>query len=247
MSNLHGNSIRKINVKPIEILQKAYGTSESSEDTIVKDVHQEVEKAEEKLLLIRQEQTRLLEETEKRILEEKQLWETEKESLKRTAEELGYKDGYEHGKEQSLADFQSLIAQANDVVKSAQKDYVQTIEKSDEEIIAIAIRVAEKIINQQILSQPESFQPIITAAIQVIKDKSMITIHVHPEQYEIVLQQKDELLQIMEEDCKLLVLVDESLPINGCVIEHPYGEMDVSVDTQLNEIRKALYHMLPES
>jgi len=107
-------------------------------------------------------------------------------------------------------------------------------------IVKLAVRSAEKVIKQQLSEHPESFLEIVKAAIHELKDHAVVSIFLHPDNYEHVLKQKDELRQLLDAETKLAIYIREDLEKNSCLIEHPYGQIDASVDTQLDQIRQAL-------
>ena len=110
----------------------------------------------------------------------------------------------------------------------------------------LAVHVAEKILKVQLNDEPKSFLPIVLSAIETIKDQSMVSIYLHPNNYEEVIQQKDELIRSLDGDTKVSIYIDHKLKEHACVIEHPFGQIDASIDTQLQQLRKALLDVAME-
>lgn len=199
------------------------------------------------ILKLEKRRKQLLIETENEIVKEKELWEKQKEKLIKKAHDKGYQDGLSIGKQEGLRQYNDLINQANEIIKRATKDYHNTIEESEEMIIGLAIYTAEKVLEQKINGDPEQFLSIVSTAIKEIKDQSTISIYLHPNNYEFVVQQKDELVETLDGDTKLSIYIDQELNENDCIIEHPFGQIDASVDTQLNQIRSALVEFVLEN
>src|SRR5699024_10276810 len=65
--------------------------------------------------------------------------------------------GLIEGKEEGKAQYRALIEKANACVEASLKDYDRTIAQSDEMIVELAVRSAEKIIKQH-LNEPRARQ-----------------------------------------------------------------------------------------
>lgn len=236
-----------IKVKPIdEILPKQTNEREQfvKEQQNMEYKRDQLQKELERL---KQEKQQLIEKTAKEIEDQKNKWEQEKQQWIEKAEKEGFKAGFERGKKESIEKYETMIHEANKLIELASKDYHKTLETSEEVIVQLAIKTAEKIINKQIDDHPERFLSIVQAAIEEIKDQSTVSIYLHPTNYEFVLSQKHVLSQAVEGDTKISIYIDPKLNANDCLIVHPFGQIDASVDTQLQQIEKALEEVALES
>jgi flagellar assembly protein FliH len=197
--------------------------------------------------VILSERDTLIQETKEMIEQEKKQWEEEKKQWIETAKAEGFQTGISLGKEEGLQQYRQLLNEANDLTVLALKDYHTTLEKHSEKILDLAIHTAEKILNQQLTTEPDIFISIVKSAIKEIKDQPIISIYLHSSNYQTVLQQKEELVQLLENEAKLAVYIRESITVNSCLIEHPYGQIDASVDTQLQQIRSVIHEVVAES
>ncbi|MFD2044101.1 flagellar assembly protein FliH [Ornithinibacillus salinisoli] len=239
------NSQKKlIQVRQIQV--KSENPDLEMQEVIAEEENQ-LEQIRNEMEELRQRKESIIDETNKQIENEKQNWENEKQKHMELAKQKGYEVGFSQGKEEGLEEFKSLIAQANEIIQSATSDYHATIEKSEDAIVEIAVDVAEKILKKQLHDNPETFLPIVTDAIKSLKDKSLISIYLHPKNYEHVLHQKNELKRIIDSKADLTIQVDDTASEESCVIEHPFGKIDASIDTQLNQIRNVLYEVVMEN
>lgn len=207
----------------------------------------EIDTATKQLQLIKDEQAELILRTKKEIQDHKEKWEKEKEIWIAQAKEEGFKQGFSTGESKALEKYEESIHQINSIIELANQDYHAMIAKSDETITEIAIRVAEKVIQRKITEDPSNFLNIVKAAIKELQDQSVIMIYLHPENYPFIMEHKQELSQILEENMKLSIYVKEDLSKNSCIIEHPFGQIDASVDTQLSQIRQILLDVVQEN
>lgn len=235
---------REIKIKPIELVRKQ--TTETDPEQESAAIEEKLAAAKRELELVKQETSKLKENAKASIQEEKESWINEKQRLVEEAKNEGYQAGFEQGKSESLHVYHETINNANRIVDLVKVDYQVTLEKTEEVIVQIAMHTAEKIINQQLQENPEQFVHIVKTALKEIKDQTVISIYLHPANYENVLQQKAELKRILEQETKLSLYIDEELKENSCIIEHPFGRIDASIDTQLEKIREALEELVME-
>ncbi|GAB3067348.1 flagellar assembly protein FliH [Virgibacillus ainsalahensis] len=230
-----------IKIKPIELPVETSRNRQEQEEII--EIQNELQNSQEQLLSIQHQKEKLVNEMEN----EKKQWGRKKQQLMEEAKQEGYRAGFSEGREESLAKYKKLLDKANSITNEAIKDYHSTIDKSEEAILDLSVNAAEKIMKQQMTNVPESFLSIVKAAIETVKDQSVISINLNPANYEHVLKQKDELVRILEGETKLAIYVTEEISENGCLIRHPFGEIDASIDTQLQQIRAVLHEIAMEN
>lgn len=243
----HINEKKMIGIRRINVMKHDQPASKTEMDTARSQILDELKHAGKELAQIKEEKETLLASLKAEIDKEKKNWEEEKKKWIEAAEKEGYESGFLQGKEESIDQYSNLIEQANSLTETALQDYNKTIEKSEETILKLAIHTAGKILTHKLKEEPAIFLPIVKAAIKELKDQRIITIHVHPDHYSTVVEQKDELAHILEDDMKLSIYANEELDVNGCFIHHPFGQIDASVDTQLEQIRKTLSEIAVES
>lgn len=47
-------------------------------------------------------------------------------------------------------------------------------------------------------------------------------------------------MELFEETKRISIYADDTLLVNSCIVEHPYGQIDATIDTQLEQVRNAL-------
>ncbi|MBC5635960.1 flagellar assembly protein FliH [Ornithinibacillus sp. BX22] len=244
MSNTQPSSKKTIQIIPIQN-KVSEQIVISSEEQLQSELDQ-LKAAQDRLELIKIQQEDLIANTEQEIQSAKEAWQQEKLELIEQARQEGFQAGFEQGKVESLEQYHHLIEQANGIIEASKLDYQSTVEKSEETILTLAVHVAKKIIKQEIDKEPDLFLPIVKDAISTIKDQREVTIYLHPENYEYILSQKNELEKILESKATLSIYINEALEVGSCVIEHPFGKIDASIHTQLSKIYEVLHEVLLE-
>lgn len=178
------------------------------------------------------------------IEEEKQRWEEEKERLMMEAQQEGFAAGFEAGKKQGYEEMSGLIEHAKGIVALSKEDYQHKIESSEQMILHIGLKVAEKILGTQLKENPEYFLDLVKRTIKEARNYREVQLHVNPVHYELLLSHKDELDAIFPRETQLYIFPDEELAEESCVIESENGRIDASIDEQLEVIRGKLYELL---
>jgi len=235
-----------IQVKPVEYFQNQnQRTNHSNNEKAV--IEGKIINAKQELEDVKKEKEELIQAVNDEIAKEKRNWQKEKEKWIKKAQEEGYNEGVALGKQEVYNQYKTLLNQANAIIESAQKDYHSIIEKNEETIIDLAIHTAEKIVRKKISDEPKDFINIVKEAIKDLKDQSTVTIYLHPDNYQLVLNHKNELLRTLDNQAALSIYINEELSENACLIEHPFGKIDAGVDTQLEQIRKILQELSMET
>lgn len=207
----------------------------------------EVANLKQQIRSLQEQSEHLLFDLKQKIDQEKEAWQLEKENERKQAQAKGYEEGYREGQQSAMSKYESLLHEANEIVEKATEDYYRTIEKHQQAIITLAIKASEKIITKEITLDETYVTSIISKAMDDLKDHSNISIYVSPKDYGLVMKQKDELEQSIQSGELLSIYVDTKLHEGDCIISDPFGQIDVSIDLQLQQIKNALEEKLMEN
>lgn len=239
---------KRIEIKPYEYIKRQIQEKKTKipPDEQGENLKQSISQMQEELSTLKQQKETLLKEVQAEIKREKDNWETEKKQLTEQAQRAGHEAGFVAGEKQSLEQYAATIKQANDIVQSATNDYHETVEQSESKIIELATHMANKIIHLTIEQDQNVMLQIVKSAIKDVKAQPLIAIYVHPNHYHAILQQKKELEQAVDGDCNISIYVDQDLSELDCRIEHPFGQVDAGIVTQLDQIHDILQNIAME-
>lgn len=238
-----------IQIKPIEFKKVEHAANVNPSISFEEEknmLEKEIQNLQDQIENLKREKERMIDSTKEEIKREKENWDQEKKLLINQGYQEGYEIGISEGRQKAEVQYETLINQMNDLEKMAIKDYHTRLEQTDHVIVDLSVNIAEKIIQDEIAKDPKMFLNIVTAAITEIKDQSQISIHAHPDNYEILMKQKGELINTLDGDTKLSIFMNQKMTVNECLIEHPFGQVDASVDTQLEQIRDVLHQVTME-
>src|SRR5690625_2306497 len=249
LSDIRSSNHKLIKIKPMELIREDANHLQEEVTSNVENttIQTELQTAHETLQNLKEQQSRLIKETEAEIATERATGGTEKQTTVEEDKEEENEAEYANDKQESRNEEELLLEKTNEIIKAAKTDYHKTLEQSEGIILDIAIHTAEKILKQKLSQKPESFLPIVTEAIKEIKDQSDITIYLHPANYTFVLEQKDELAHVLDDEKDVSIYIDENVAEGNCLIAHAFGQVDASIDTQLQQVRKCLHELKMEN
>lgn len=161
-----------------------------------------------------------------------------------SAKEDGYKKGLEKGYTEGKKISDKLIEEANEIKKNYLKEREAVLSNIEKDIIYLVISLCEKIINQKLENDKEAIVSIILKGINSLNIKENLIIKVSKEDYDIVEMSKQRILAMANLVEDIEVRVDSTLSKGSCIIEGLKGNVDVSVDLQIEEMKKLLTTLL---
>ncbi len=102
------------------------------------------------------------------------------------------------------------------------------------EVVKLALAVARRILYRELTSDPDSIQGIVHAALQKLQSRETLRVRVWPGGVHAV----ESSLVRTNGTPPIAVIPDARLPTGGIIFETNAGELDASVETQLQEIQR---------
>ena len=171
-------------------------------------------------------------------------WEEEKVALQKQAYEEAFGQGYEEGREKGFADLFHSIEEAKQIVASSKEALQDHIEHNEHVILELAMKSAERILALTLEEQPDKFLSIVKKGIKEAREMREVKVYVALQQFHHVQQERAELRAMFPLDVQLYIYPEEELEPFQCFIESNQGRIDVSIDTQLGEMKQKLSLLL---
>ena len=169
----------------------------------------------------------------------------EAETLKKQAIVDGSQQGLAEGNRQMLDQLQQTAERCNELLATATQEAKQIVLAAERQIIELVMTITRKIISDELEERPEIILGVVREALGRVRDQDHLNIHVSLDDYERILQSRNELQSIVGSEKSFAVTADTVLERGGCLIETSFGTVEAGIDTQLESIRKALQEMLP--
>jgi flagellar assembly protein FliH len=156
------------------------------------------------------------------------------------ARRLGYEAGVAAGRaaaEQELLGAARGFAEALAELASFRAGL---LERYQRELLELALGIARKVVQRELAANPEHWLGMLREAVRQALDRERIRIRVGGVLHRFLLEHLPDLRAQLEDVKELELVEDATLAENGCVLESRYGDLDLSVDTQIGAIRAAL-------
>lgn len=206
-------------------------------DQLLQEAEQQIEQQQ---VMLQQQ----YDEQQQQLVAAQQAFEESLPQLQQQAYDSGFQQGYEEGTLKAQADLAEALQTANAAITAAQQQALQYIEEQEAVILELAMTSAEHIIGVTLARDDEVFVSIIQKALKEAREMKLVKIYVAPAYYELVCASRDELMTMFPPDVPFLIFVNEDLHTTESYIETNHGRIVVSIDTQLQQLRKALSELL---
>lgn len=200
------------------------------------------EEARKELEEARREAAEILEEAREQAEKE---FEAARQEGHKEGYEAGYQEGKKTGEEQcqkifqdNLLAFQSDVKQALRSVEIAKENCVH---KYLDELKDCAIAIGEKVIHISLRSSGEVIKQMIISATEKLKKTAWVKIYIDKCDYDMMMEADADILDELShlsDNIKFIVMDKEER--GNCIIEMPEEIVDVSVNTQIENIKDIL-------
>ncbi|MEH6942177.1 flagellar assembly protein FliH [Bacillus sp. JJ722] len=176
---------------------------------------------------------------------EKQHWqEVDRRQLEEDARRIGYEDGCSMGRQQGYEEMHEQIEHAKNIVELSKNDYKNYLQSSEKTILELSVQIAEKIIDTELKTSKDVILSIVKKVIKEAREYREVRLMIHPNNYENILLQKEELQGIFPKETDFYIFPDDEIDETSCIIESSNGRIDASIDSQLNEVKQKLLEIL---
>ncbi len=154
--------------------------------------------------------------------------------------EKGYNDGQKSTFEKFEKEYNDKLAMKYKNISELISEFDKTIAEYDRSfekiIINIALIIAEKIVQREILQEP-IIDAVLKESLKRVIGSNKIIVKLHPSDLEIINQDSGNLF-IDDSFSKIKFDSDERIERGGCFIETEIGNVDARISSQFNEMKK---------
>lgn len=152
----------------------------------------------------------------------------------------GYKKAYDETIEKAQAEAADIVGKAENLLRSAQGDYSEYLDRKRNEIIKIALNIAESITRKN-LSNDDSMNEIVEEAFKISKGEESIILRANSLHVEELKKNCERWKASYAIKNEIFVITDDAIEPGNAILEKPSGIVKVGVDTGLEQVRKALW------
>lgn len=157
-----------------------------------------------------------------RILAEAQ---REKEELFAKARDMGRQEG---------------LAQSTELLLRAKMQAGEMLSTQEQDIIALSLKMAEKILGRDLERDPDLLVDMCAAAIDNLRNARAMVLRVHPKTAAVLRAKRPVLMELIGRTVDLAIKEDPEVAAVGCIVQTEYGTVDAQLPTQLEMLQNLL-------
>jgi type III secretion protein L len=147
--------------------------------------------------------------------------------------ETARREGFETGRADGVAEAAVALA-------AARGEAARLVAGAGPTAIALATKMAEKIVGRAVALAPETMAEIASEALAACRPGAgTVRVRIHPDDLPEV-EARRAALETRAPAAALELVADEAVGRHGCVIETPQGRVDARLETQLAALERAL-------
>lgn len=154
----------------------------------------------------------------------------------------GLKKGYQRGIEEAKAVCDEMKKSALSLIDQAKEEVNQYYIDNKNNLIRLAGDMAENIVNATIDLSSENILMLIRPIINFNERNELIVISCNPDNYEFLKNSKQQ-LELAAPNARFVLLSDNNLERNGCIIENENQVIDLQIRKQINAILDDISNM----
>ncbi|HOS69251.1 MAG TPA: FliH/SctL family protein [Bacillota bacterium] len=173
--------------------------------------------------------------------------EAEADNLLSSSRENGYKEGYESGYLEGKNGAQSIIDEASEIKTFLDMRRESLYREAEEQIVDLVLSISKKVIGQELSQNREALLSLVNQALQKCAFKNKLVLKISPLDFDFIKENKYRICKMVEGISDIDIVSDLSLQNGSCIIETPSGEINSSIDVQLEEIEKIFTYIYREN
>jgi flagellar assembly protein FliH len=152
----------------------------------------------------------------------------------------GYAEGHEKGLQDGLAETTAAALALGEALRGVQELRQQAADEMERDAVELALALAGKILAGTLEVEPERVLEVVRGALRRVAERRRITVLVDPDDIDVVSGALAD-LQVQAGGIELCDLqADRRVGRGGAIVRTAEGEIDVTVETQLERARELM-------
>jgi flagellar assembly protein FliH len=163
------------------------------------------------------------------------------EAIAQGAREQGFEVGYNEGVARAEAAVVERLAMAESLVAQVREAREQALASCERDLVELAFQIAEKVVRQRVVADPDATIGVLEHALRKAFVRDGLTVLCNPADLER-LSGASELLQTRVGSLTGLSLIgDRRISQGGVVVRTDAGDIDATIESQLERLRDLLF------
>jgi flagellar assembly protein FliH len=160
------------------------------------------------------------------------------------ARAAGLREGEAAARVRATAEVQPVIEKLTRSIEDMVQIRVRLRKQAEGDVIKLSLAIARRVLRRELAIDADAMRGLVIAALEKLQAQEICRVRVNPSQTAAITA----CLRQTASNAKVEVIPDSSLQPGGVVFETNQGNLDASVDSQLQEIERGLAdHMRKQS
>lgn len=153
-------------------------------------------------------------------------------------------EGYKNGEEMARKHYQNLLEETEALKHQAKETLEGTVSSMEEEMVDTVLEIGKKIIGIELSQNRDVIIGLIRTALLGSSLSGETVVHVCPDDYDYVEENKDKLLSAGKNNRNIEIYKDYSMEKGECLIETEYGSVESSIEAQYSGIERSFKELM---
>jgi flagellar assembly protein FliH len=152
------------------------------------------------------------------------------------AHAAGVREGEAAGRQRASAELQPVIDRLSRSIEEIGGLRARLRAEAEADLLQLSLAIARRVIRRELAIDPEALHGLVLGALDKLQGQEISRVRVHPGHVALVAES-------LRQNCasaNVEVIPDPSRAVGSVIFETPRGNLDASVDSQLQEIERGL-------
>jgi flagellar assembly protein FliH len=150
------------------------------------------------------------------------------------ARQSGFQDGLRQGREEAAAAVHKTLERLAETLRELVQVKRKVRHEAEHEVVKLSLAIARRILYRELTTDPDSIQGIVHAALEKLQNREIARVRVYPAAATAVRAAFERAGRVPAVE----IVADPSLDSGAILFETVLGDLDASVETQLQEIQR---------
>lgn len=156
------------------------------------------------------------------------------------AQEEGFRQGYEDGRAQALAENEETLSRIVTLLQRIDGDREELLRQYREGLVELALDIAGKVVDAQLSQDDQAFLRIYQKAVEGLYPQRVVKLTVSGHEAQFVTASSEYLRSLVHGAEHLEIEVKEDAPPGTCIVETEEVYVDASAGRQLQKLEEAV-------
>jgi len=163
-------------------------------------------------------------------------WQHEREQIERESYHRGFAEGQAVGREQAAIEVRPVLDRLGKSLASVTSLRSRLRNDAEGDLLTLAIAIARRVLRRELTLDSESIGGLIRVALEKLEGRELYRIRVHPDQEAAIHKS----LERISNSQKVEIIADSSMECGDVLFETAHGNLDASIESQMQEIERGL-------